>query len=64
MSDEELVARTEEYRKRHQDGETLDDLLPEVFAQVREASWRVLGMKHFYEQVLGGIVTIRATSPR
>ena len=56
MSDEELVARTEEYRKRHQDGETLDDLLPEVFAQVREASWRVLGMKHFYEQVLGGIV--------
>ena len=56
MSDEELVARTEEYRKRHQDGETLGDLLPEVFAQVREASWRVLGMKHFYEQVLGGIV--------
>lgn len=57
MSDEELVAKTDEFKKRHQEqGESLDELLPEVFAQVREASWRVLGMKHFYEQVMGGIV--------
>ncbi|MEA4854059.1 MAG: preprotein translocase subunit SecA [Christensenella sp.] len=57
MSDAELVQMTEIFKKRHQeDGESLDALLPEVFAQVREASWRVLGMKHFYAQVLGGIV--------
>ena len=56
MSDDELVAMTEEFKKRHQNGESLDALLPDVFAQVREASWRVLGMKHFYAQVLGGIV--------
>ncbi|MDY3004674.1 MAG: DEAD/DEAH box helicase, partial [Christensenella hongkongensis] len=57
MSDKELVAKTEEFKKRHQeDGESLDALLPEVFAQVREASLRVLGMKHFYEQIMGGIV--------
>lgn len=56
LSDAELVAKTQEFKKRYGDGEKLDDLLPEVFAQVREASWRVLGMKHFYEQILGGIV--------
>ncbi len=57
LSDEQLVAKTAEFKKRHQEeGESLDALLPEVFAQVREASWRVLGMKHFYEQILGGIV--------
>ena len=56
MSDDELIRKTEEYKKRHREGESLDALLPEVFAQVREASMRVLGMKHFYEQVLGGIV--------
>lgn len=57
MSDEELVAKTEEFKKRHREqDESLDSLLPEVFAQVREASMRVLGMKHFYEQVMGGIV--------
>ncbi len=56
MSDDELVSMTEEFKKRHQAGESLDALLPDVFAQVREASRRVLGMKHFYAQVLGGIV--------
>ncbi len=56
LSDKELAAKTEEFKKRYADGETLDDLLPEVFAQVREASRRVLGMRHFYVQLIGGIV--------
>jgi preprotein translocase subunit SecA len=56
LSDDELKAKTNEYRKRVADGESLDDLLPEVFAQVREASERVLGMRHFYVQLIGGIV--------
>lgn len=56
LSDEELIAKTDEFKKRYENGETLNDLLPEVFAQVREASGRVLGMRHFYEQILGGIV--------
>ena len=56
LSDDELKAKTNEYRKRVADGESLDDLLPEVFAQVREASDRVLGMRHFYVQIIGGIV--------
>ena len=56
MSDAQLKAKTDEYRARHQKGEALDALLPEVFAQVREASRRVLGMEHFYVQILGGII--------
>ncbi|MEG0257913.1 MAG: preprotein translocase subunit SecA [Christensenella sp.] len=57
MSDETLVGKTAEFKRRHlEEGETLDSLLPEVFAQVREASARVLGMKHFYEQLMGGVV--------
>ncbi len=56
LSDHELVEKTAEYKKRFADGETLDDLLPEVFAQVREASLRVLGMKPYRVQVVGGIV--------
>ncbi len=56
MSDAELKAKTDEFRQRYKDGETLDALLPEVFAQVREAGRRVLGMEHFYVQLLGGIV--------
>ncbi len=55
-SDDELKAKTNEYKKRLGNGEDLDDLLPEVFAQVREASTRVLGMRHFYVQIIGGIV--------
>ncbi len=56
LSDAELKAQTPRFKKRLAEGETLDQLLPEAFATVREAAWRVLGMKHFYVQVLGGIV--------
>jgi preprotein translocase subunit SecA len=54
MSDDELRAQTDEFRKRLADGETLDDLMPEAFATVREASKRVLGQRHFDVQVMGG----------
>ncbi len=56
LSDKELKAKTPEFKQRLADGETLDDLLPEAFAVMREASWRVLGMKHFYVQVIGGVI--------
>ena len=56
LSDEELKGKTNEFKERLKNGETLDDLLPEAFAVMREASWRVLGMKHFYVQVIGGII--------
>lgn len=56
LDDKELAAKTAEYKERFSKGESLDDLLPEVFAQVREASGRVLGMRHFYVQLIGGIV--------
>jgi len=56
LSDVELKAKTDEFRKRLSDGETLDDILPEAFAVVREAGLRVLGMRHFDVQLIGGIV--------
>ena len=56
LTDAELKAKTPEFKERLQKGETLDDLLPEAFAAMREASWRVLGMKHFYVQVIGGVI--------
>ena len=56
LSDDELKAKTEEFKTRLTKGETLDDILPEAFAVVREASWRVLNMKHFRVQLIGGIV--------
>lgn len=56
LSDDELRGKTEELKKRLADGETLDDILPEAFAVVREASKRVLGMRHFTVQLIGGIV--------
>ncbi len=56
LSDEELKAKTDEFRKRLEEGETLDDLLPEAFAVVREASKRVLAMRHFRVQLIGGVV--------
>ncbi len=56
MSDEELKNNTFVFKKRLTNGETLDDILPEAFATVREAAWRVLGMKHFKVQIIGGIV--------
>ena len=56
LSDEELRAKTTEYKKRLEGGETLDQLLPEAYATVREASRRVNGMEHFRVQLIGGIV--------
>ncbi len=56
LSDAQLRAKTDEFRKRHQDGESLDDLLPEAFATVREAGRRVLNMRHFDVQLIGGMV--------
>ena len=56
LSDEELRGKTREYKNRLQEGETLDDLLPEAFATVREAAKRVLGMEHYRVQLIGGII--------
>jgi len=56
LTDAELKAKTFEFKKRLADGETLDDLLPEAYAVVREASTRVLGERHFRVQLMGGIV--------
>ncbi len=56
LSDGELRAKTDEFKERLSQGEDLDDLLPEAFAAVREAAWRVLGMKPFRVQLIGGIV--------
>ncbi len=56
LSDEDLQAKTEEFKSRLAKGETLDDLLPEAFAVCREAAWRVLKLKHFRVQLIGGIV--------
>ena len=59
LSDGQLRGKTEEFRGRYQAGETLDDLLPEAFAVIREASRRVLGMRHFDVQLIGGIILHR-----
>ena len=59
LTDDELKAKTGEFRKRLEAGETLDDILPEAFAVCREADWRVLGMKPFPVQVIGGIALHR-----
>ena len=56
LTDTELKAKTDEFKQRLQKGETLDDILPEAFATVREASKRVLGMRHFDVQLIGGII--------
>ena len=56
LSDEELKAKTEEFKQRLKNGETLDDLLPEAFAVVREAAKRTLGQRHYDVQLIGGIV--------
>ncbi|NLC66865.1 MAG: preprotein translocase subunit SecA [Clostridium sp.] len=56
LTDDELKAKTVEFKERIEKGETLDDILPEAFATVREASVRVLGMKHFRVQLIGGII--------
>ena len=59
LSDEELKAKTPEFKERLKNGETLDDILPEAFAVCREASSRVLNMKHFPVQIIGGIILHR-----
>ncbi len=56
LSDEELRGKTEEFKKRLSEGETLDDIMPEAYAVVREAGKRVLGMEHFRVQLIGGII--------
>jgi len=56
LTDEQLKAKTDEFKTRYSNGESLDELLPEAFATVREAAARVLGMKHFPVQIIGGIV--------
>ena len=56
LSEEELKAKTKEFKDRLENGETLDDILPEAYAVVREAASRVLGMKHYRVQIIGGII--------
>ena len=63
LSDSELRAKTDEFKKRLEEGETLDDILVEAFATVREASSRVLGMKHYPVQLLGGIILHQGRIP-
>ena len=59
MSDDQLKAMTPAFRQRLDNGEPLDDLLPEAFAVCREGAWRVLGMRHYDVQMIGGIVLHR-----
>src|SRR5690349_6866958 len=56
LSEEQLRAKTDEFKERLQEGETLDDLLPEAFATVREAARRKIGQRHYDVQLIGGIV--------
>ena len=63
LSDEELKAKTPEFKKRLAEGETLDDLLPEAFATVREAAKRVLNMEHFRVQLIGGVILHQGRIP-
>jgi len=56
LSDAEIAAKTPEFRQRHEAGESLDALLPEAFALVREASWRSMGLRHYDVQLVGGMV--------
>src|SRR5690554_7328276 len=56
LSDKELRAKTDEFKNRLKEGQTLDDILPEAYAVVREAAIRVIGQRHFRVQLLGGIV--------
>ena len=56
LSDEELRNKTKEFKERLANGETLDDILPEAYAAVREAAWRAIGLKHYRVQLIGGII--------
>lgn len=64
LSDEELKNKTPALKQRLADGETLDDILPEAFAVVREASKRTIGLRHFDVQLIGGIVLHADKSPK
>ena len=59
LSDAEVGAKTQEFRQRLKDGADLDSLLPEAFAAVRESARRTLGLRHYDEQMLGGLALIR-----
>ena len=63
LSEAELKGKTDEFKKRLESGETLDDILPEAFATVREAAWRVLDMKHYPVQIQGGVVLHQVVLP-
>ena len=56
LSDDELKNKTKEFKERLENGETLDDILPEAYAAVREAAWRAIGMKHYRVQLIGGVI--------
>ena len=64
LSDEELRGETERFKERIAEGETLDSLLPEAFAAVREAADRTLGQRHYDVQIMGGLRCIWAISPK
>ncbi len=64
LSDEQLRAKTDEFRKRLDEGAKLDELLPEAFAVVRETGLRALDMRHFDVQLIGGMVLNQGRSPR
>lgn len=64
LSNEQLRAKTDEFKKRLADGEDLDDLLVEAFAVVREASVRTIGLRHYDVQLIGGMVLHEAKSPK
>ena len=64
LTDEALLGKTAEFRARLEKGETLDDILPEAFAAVREASKRTIGLRHYDVQMIGGMTLHRARSLR
>ena len=64
MSESELKNQTAVLKERLANGETTDDILPDAFAVCREGAWRVLGMKHYPVQIIGGIVLHQAESPK
>ena len=64
LSDEELRGKTREFKERLKEGETLDDILPEAFAVVREGAYRSIGMRHYRVQMIGGIILHQVVSQR
>ena len=56
LTDDELKHKTKEFKERLANGETLDDILPDAYAVVREAAWRSIGLKHYRVQLIGGII--------